>query len=112
MMYGKFTETSAIPAILLGGTTSLLNVVFGVLDRVSFIVVNVLQITFGLTRLTSTVIMSVSRQLELDANKVHHTETTLKYGELHRMIRAETGMMRMNESSWASGNDFLKRCQN
>ena len=40
--YGKFEETSAISAIVLGSTTSLLNVVFGVLDPVSFIVVNVL----------------------------------------------------------------------
>jgi hypothetical protein len=110
--YGKFAETSAISAIVLGSTTSLLNVVFGVLDPVSFIVVNVLQITLGLTGLMSTVIISVARQLELDANKVHHAETALKYGELHRMIRAETVLLRTNESSWASGNDFLKRCQN
>ena len=54
----------------------------------------------------------MAKQLELDANNFHHNEAALKYGELHRMIRSEMLLLRRNDSSYASAEDFLKRCQN
>ena len=54
--------------------------------------------------------MTLSEQLELDANAIHHAEYALRYSELHRLIRAELVLIHCQDSSYASSTDFLKKC--
>ena len=99
-----------IMSIINGTTSSILNIILGVLDPVQLIVVSLSQVLLGLTRLRATVIMTISKQLDLDALGISHAEYSSKYSELHRQIRAELVLLRMNDSSFASSTDFLKQC--
>ena len=62
--------------------------------------------------LSATIIVQVAKQLELDANMIHHNDAAPKYGELHRMIRSELVLLRRDDCRYASAEDFLKQCQN
>ena len=88
----------------------MLNVVLGVIQPAHLVIVNISQIVLGLTGLSASVIMTLSKQLELDANAIRHSEYTSKYSELHRQIRSELVLLRMNDSSYASSTYFLKTC--
>jgi len=81
--YKKFADTSILTAIVLGSTGSILNIVLGSLDPFSSVLINVSQIMLGATGLISTAIIGASKQLELEANTLHHLEHASKYGELH-----------------------------
>jgi len=84
--------------------------VLGVIEPVNHVVVNLSQILLGLTGLRATIIMTISKQLALDALWILHAEYSYKYSELHRQIRAELVLLRMNDSCFASSIDFLKTC--
>jgi hypothetical protein len=99
-----------IMSVITGTTSSILNIVLGVLDPVQLVVVNLSQILLGLTGLGATVKMTISKQLDLDALGILHGEYASKYNELHRQIRSEFMLLRMNDSSFASSTDFLKTC--
>ncbi len=73
---------------------------------------NIAQICFEDVGLLSMGIITVSKQLELESNVVQHIEYTIKLFELHRMIRSELVLFKMNDSSYVSTPDFLKTCQN
>jgi hypothetical protein len=106
----KWADTSMILSVITGTTSSILNIVLGVLDPVQLVVVNLSHIVLGLTGLGATVIMTISKQLDLDALGILHAEYSPKYSELHRQIRAELVLLRMNDSTFASSIDFLKQC--
>ena len=108
--YRKWADTSMIMSVITGTTSSILNIVLGVLDPVQLVVVNLSQILLGLTGLGATVIMTISKQLDLDALGILHAEYSSKYSELHRQIRAELMLLRMNDSSFAISTYFLKTC--
>ena len=99
-----------IMSIITGTTSSILNILLGVLDHVQLVVVNLSQIVLGLTGLGDTVIMTISKQLDLDALGILHAEYSSKYSEMHRQISVELVLLRMNDSSFASSIDFLKQC--
>ncbi len=99
-----------IMSVITGTTSSVINIVLGVLGLVQLIVVNLSQIILGLTGLGATVIMTISKQLDLDALRILHGEYASKYNELHRQIRSELVLLRMNDSSFVSSADFLKQC--
>ena len=109
--YKKFAEISILSSIILGSTGSILNIVLGALDPFSSVIVNVAQIALGASGLVATAIITASKQLELEANTLHHIEHASKYGELYRTIRAELVLIRMNDSSYASKTDFLKHIE-
>ncbi len=78
----------------------MLNIVLGAIEPVHLIYVNPSQICLGLTGLGATVIMTLSKQLELDANAIHHGEYASKCSEqLHRLIRAELVLIHCQDSS-------------
>jgi hypothetical protein len=110
--YKLRADTCMICAIVLGSTSGLLNIALGAIEPVSFVLVNIAQICLGAVGLISTGVITVSKQLELEANVIQHLEYTVKYSELHRMIRSELVLLKMNDSSYASNTDFLKTCQN
>ncbi len=101
-----------ICGIVLGSTGGILNIALGAIEPVSFVLVNAAQICLGAVGLISTVIITVAKQLELEANVIQHLEYKVKYSELHRMIRSELVLLKMNDSTYASNTDFLKTCQN
>jgi hypothetical protein len=92
----------------IGEHRSLLNVVLSAINPAHLVIVNISQICLGLTGLSATVIMTLSKQLELDANAIHHNECASKYNELHRLIRAEVMLIHCQDSSYASSTDFLR----
>ena len=71
---------------------------------------NLSQIRLGITGLGATIVMTLSKQLELDASAVNNSECALRYSELYRQIRAELVLLRMNDSSYASSTEYLKIC--
>ena len=108
--FRKWADVSMISSIVMGSTSSLLNIVLGAIEPVNLVVVNLSQIMLGITGLGKTVIVKLSKQMELDANAIHHSAYAMRYSELHRLIRAELVLLRMNDSSYASSTDFLKTC--
>ena len=110
--YKICADTCIICYIVLGSTGVILNIALGAIEPVSFVLVNVAQIYLGAIGLISTGIITVSKQLKLEANVIQHLEYTVKYSEIRRMIRSELFLLNMNDSSYASNTDFLKTCQN
>jgi len=110
--YKKFADTSILTAIVMGSVGSILNIVLKAIDSFSFVLINVAQITLGCTGLISTAITGASKQLELEANTLHHLEHASKYGELHQTIRSELILIPSNDSAYASKTDFLKHIEN
>jgi hypothetical protein len=108
--YMKWDDTFLIMRVITGTTSSILNIVLGVLEPVHLVVVNLSQILLGLTGLGATVIMTIRKQLELDALGILLAEYSSRYSELHRQIRSELVLLRINDSSFASSTDFLKQC--
>ena len=92
-----------ISSIVLGSTSSLPNVVLGTIQRGHLVIVNISQIVLGF-------LDTLSKQLELDSNAINHAEYASNYSELHRQIRAELVLLRMNDNSFASSTDFAKTC--
>ena len=109
--YKKFADISMLTAIVMGSTGSILNNVLGAIDPLSFVLINIAQITLGCTGLISTAVVWASKQLELEANTLHHLERASKYGELHRTIRSELILIHSNDSSYASKTDFLQHIE-
>ena len=68
-------------------TDGIINIALGAIEPVSFVLLNVAQICLGAVGLISTGIVTVAKQLELEANVIQHLEYTVTYSELHRMIR-------------------------
>ncbi len=81
------------------------------IESISFIVVNIVQICLGAAGLASTAIITASRQLEFEKKALEHLEHAGKYSETHRSIRAELVLLRMNDSAYASNTDFMKAIQ-
>ncbi len=74
--------------------------------------VNIAQICLGAASLASTAIITASRQLEFEKNRlIRHFEHAGKYSEIHRSIRSELVLLRMNDSAFASNTDFMKAIQ-
>jgi hypothetical protein len=71
--FRKWTDTSMISSIVLGSTSSLLNVVLGAIHPAHLVIVRISQIVLGLAGLSATVIMTLSNQLELDSDAINHS---------------------------------------
>ncbi len=84
--YRKWADTSMIMSIITRTTSSILNIAMGVLDPVQLIVVNLSQIILGLTGLGAIVIMTISKQLDLDA-------LGICTANMHRSIASCTGRL-------------------
>ena len=109
--YKMYTDTSILSAIILGSTSAILNIGLGAIEPISFVAVNIAQISLGgAVGLTSTAIITASKQLEFEKNALEHLEHAGKYSEIH-MIQAELVLLRMNDSSFASNTDFMKAIQ-
>jgi hypothetical protein len=59
--YKKFEDISILTAIVLGSAGSILNIVLGVIDLFSLVLINVAQINLGCTDLTSIAIITARK---------------------------------------------------
>ncbi len=62
--------------------------------------------------MTSTAIITISKQLKLEELVIKHQEYSARFDDLHRVIQAELVLLSMNDSSYASREDFLKIIEN
>ena len=86
--YKKIADISILTAIVMGSTGSILNILLGAIDPFGSVLMNVAQIALGALGLVATAIVTASKQLDLEANTLHHIEHAQKYSELHRNIQA------------------------
>ena len=63
-----------IMSVITGTTSSILNIVLGVIEPVNYDVVNLSQIRLGLGGMGATVVMTIRKQLDLDALGILHAE--------------------------------------
>ena len=68
--YNLRADTCMICAIVLGSTSGVLNIALGAIEPVSFVLVIVAQICLGAVGLISTGIVTICKQLELEANVI------------------------------------------
>jgi hypothetical protein len=66
-----------ISSIMLGSSSSLLNIVMGSIEPVHLVVVNLSQICLGIIGLGATIVMMLSKQMEMDASAINHSEYAL-----------------------------------
>jgi len=72
--YMKWADISMIMSVITGTTSSILNIVLGVIEPVNYDVVNLSQIRLGLGGMGATVVMTIRKQLDLDALGILHAE--------------------------------------
>jgi hypothetical protein len=109
--YKRYADTSILATIILGGTSGILNIGLGAIEPISFVVVNIAKNCLGAASLTSTAIIAASKLLELEKNALEHLEHAGKYSEIHKSIRVELGLLRMNDSAFANNTYFMKAIQ-
>ena len=59
--FRNWADASMISSIVLGSNSSLLNVVLGAINPANLVIVNISQICLGLTGLSATVILTLSK---------------------------------------------------
>jgi len=107
----RYADTSILSAIISGSTSAILNIGLGAIEPISFVAVNITQICLGATGLASTAIITASKQVEFEKNALEHLEHAGKYSVIHRSIRGELVLLRLNDSAFASNTDFMKTIQ-
>jgi hypothetical protein len=85
----KFVDISIMNAIVMGSTGLILNIILGAINPINFVLVNVAQFLLRTIGSIATAIVTASKQLELEANTLHHLEHASKCGQLHRTIPVE-----------------------
>ncbi len=107
--YKMWADTCMLTGIILSSAGGGLNIILGSVDPLAFVFA---QIGLGVVVLTSTAIITISKQLKLEELVIKHQEYSARFDDLHRVIQAELVLLRMNDSSYASREDFLKIIEN
>lgn len=107
--YKMWADTCMLTSIILSSAGGGLNIILGSVDPLAFVFA---QIGLGVVVLTSTAIITISKQLKLEELVIKHQEYSARFDDLHRVIQAELVLLRMNDSSYASREDFLKIIEN
>lgn len=105
------SDVSLISAVLLGSAGGLVNILLGAVSAQNGPVVNVSQVVLGCASVMSAAIISTSKQLGWDSKAHKHAEYAAQYGELARMINSERTLAVLNDSSFASAGDLIKKIQ-
>ena len=108
--YKMWSDTCMLTGIILSSAGGGLNIILGSVDPLAFVFA---QIGLGVVVLTSTGILTASKQLKLDECVIKHQEYSARFKSLHRtFIQSELVLLRVNDSSYASREDFLKFIEN
>jgi hypothetical protein len=73
--------------------------------------VNVSQVVLGFASVASAAIISTAKQLGWETKAQKHGEYASHYGELARLINSERTLALLNDSSFASAGDLIKKVQ-
>ena len=84
--YKAWSDSCMLTSIILGSFSGGLNVILGAVDPLAFMFA---QIGLGVVVLTSTGILTASKQLKLDECVIKHQEYSSRFKYLHRTIQAE-----------------------
>jgi len=103
--YKMWADTYMLTSILLGTAGGGLNIILGFVDSQAFMFA---QIGLGMVDLTSITIITISNKLKLKELLMKYQEYSSRFDNLQRVIQAALVLLRMDDSSYASREDFLK----
>ena len=93
-----------LSSIVLGSTSSLLNIVLGAIEPVHLVVANLSRIRLEITGLGAVVITTLSKQRDQPLG------IRPKVLRVTQVDRTELVLSRMSDSSYASSTDFIETC--
>lgn len=111
--YSGRSDASLITAVVLGSAGGLINILLGAVspEYSAGAAVNVSQVALGFASVVSAAIISASKQLGWETKAHQHGEYASHYGELARLINSERTLAIMNDSTFASVGDLIKKVQ-
>jgi len=107
--YKMWADSCMLTSIILSTAGGSLNIILGSVDPLVFVFAH---IGLGAVVLTSTALLTISKQLKLDELVIKHQEYSARFEDLHRVIQDESVLLTMNDSSYANREDFLKIIEN
>ena len=107
------SDAGLVTAVVLGSAGGLLNILLGAVSSEygGGAAVNISQVALGCVSVLSAAIMSLSKQLGWETRARTHAEYASHYGELARLISSERTLSKLNDSSFASVGDLIKKVQ-
>ena len=106
--FSRWSDTGLITAVVMGSAGGLVNILLGSTSGTGA-VINGSQIALGIVSVFSAAIMSLSKQLGWESRAHTHAEYAGHYSELARLISSERALARLNDSSFASVGDLIKK---
>ena len=105
------SDAGLVTAVVLGSAGGLINILLGAVSAEYGGVINGSQVALGCVSVASAAIMSVSKQLGWDSRAHTHAEYAGHYSELARLITSERALARLNDSTFASVGELIKKVQ-
>ncbi len=108
------SDFGLITAVVLGSAGGLINILIGAAGPElggAAAVVNISQVALGCASVLSAAIISAAKQLGWESKAHKHGEYACHYGELARLINSERTLAILNDSSFASVGDLIKKVQ-
>jgi hypothetical protein len=106
--FSSWSDTGIITAVVMGSVCDLVNIYLGSTSGTGA-VINGSQITLGIVSVFSAAVMSLSKQLGWESRAHTHNEYAGHYSGLARLISPERALARLNDSSFASVGDLIKK---
>lgn len=108
------SDAGLITAVVLGSAGGLINILIGAAGPElggAAAAVNISQVALGCASVVSAAIVSAAKQLGWESKAHKHGEYACHYGELSRLINSERTLAILNDSSFASVGDLIKKVQ-
>jgi hypothetical protein len=108
------SNAGLITAVVLGSAGGLINILIGAAGPElggAAAAVNISQVALGCASVVSAAIVSAAKQLGWESKAHKHGEYACHYGELARLINTERTLAILNDSSFASVGDLIKKVQ-
>jgi hypothetical protein len=105
------SDTSFITAVVLRSAGGLVNILLEAVSAVYGGAIKGNQVALGCVCVASAANMTVSKQLGWDSRAQTHAEYAGHYSELARLIPSERALARLNDSTFASIGELIKKAQ-
>ena len=92
----------------MGSAGALINILIGAVST-DYGALNISQVALGFVSVGSAALISVSKQFGWEAKAFLHAEYAANYAELARLISSERTLSRLNDSSFSTPGDLIKR---
>ena len=106
--FASRSDAGLITAVVMSSAGGLINILLGTTSGAGA-VINGSQIALGCVSVVSAAIMSLSKQLGWETRAHKHAEYAGHYSELARLISSERALARLNDSSYASVGELIKK---